>query len=116
MLMGYAELQQILAEAVVRGWINGNAQTYYENGIRASFSFYETHAKAYASYLNADAVNRYLQEPLVAFGKAANVDEQIERIIMQKYLVSSYRQLGFFLRTIAHRLPGLPPACRNRDP
>lgn len=91
MLMGYAELQQILAEAVVRGWINGNAQTYYENGIRASFSFYETHAKAYASYLNADAVNRYLQEPLVAFGKAANVDEQIERIIMQKYLVTFYQ-------------------------
>ena len=32
MLMGYAELQQILAEAVVRGWISGNAQTYYEKG------------------------------------------------------------------------------------
>lgn len=39
MLMGYAELQQILAEAVVRGWIDGDAQTYYENGVRASFSF-----------------------------------------------------------------------------
>ena len=37
MLMGYAELQQVLAEAVVRGWISGDAKTYYENGVKASF-------------------------------------------------------------------------------
>lgn len=91
MLMGYAELQQILAEAVVRGWLDGNAQTYYENGIRASFSFYETYAKTYSAYLNAEAVERYLQEPLVDFSLATDKEAQIERIIMQKYLVTFYQ-------------------------
>lgn len=91
MLMGYAELQQILAEAVVRGWISGNAQTYYEKGIRASFSFYETHAKDYAGYLNENAVAQYLKEPLVDFTQASGTEEQIERIIMQKYLVTFYQ-------------------------
>lgn len=117
MLMGYAELQQILAEAVVRGWISGNAQTYYEKGIRASFSFYETHAKDYAGYLNENAVAQYLKEPLVDFTQASGTEEQIERIIMQKYLVNILpRQLGFLLRTTTYRLPGLPSPSRNRNP
>jgi hypothetical protein len=91
MLMGYAELQQVLAEASVRGWIAGDAQTFYENGVRASFSFYETHAKTYAEYLNENAVNNYLNESLVDFSKANNTEEKIERIIMQKYLVTFYQ-------------------------
>ncbi len=91
MLMGYAELQQILAEAVVRGWIEGDARIYYENGVRASFKFYETYAKDYAKYLNENAVKQYLQEPLVDFGKVSGREEQIERIIMQKYLVTFYQ-------------------------
>lgn len=91
LLMGYAELQQILAEAAVRGWIAGDAQTYYENGIRASFTFYETYAKDYASYLNESAVNQYLREPLVDFTLATTPDGKIERIVMQKYLVSFYQ-------------------------
>lgn len=91
LLMGYAELQQILAEAVVRGWIGGDAEAYYENGIRASFTFFATHAKAYAQYLNAEAVEAYLQEPLVDFAQATTTDARIERIVMQKYLVTFYQ-------------------------
>lgn len=91
MLMGYAELQQILAEAVVRGWTNGNARTYYENGIRASFSFYEANAKNYAQYLNQAAADAYLQEPLVDFTLATTTEQKIERIVMQKYLVTFYQ-------------------------
>lgn len=91
MLMGYAELQQILAEAVVRGWIVGNAQTYYENGVRASFSFYEANAKNYAKYLDNAAVGNYLLQPLVDFTQATTTEQKIERIIMQKYLVTFYQ-------------------------
>lgn len=39
--MGYAELQFILAEAAVRGWIGGNANAYYTKGISASMDFYK---------------------------------------------------------------------------
>lgn len=91
LLMGYAELQQILAEAVVRNWISGDAGSYYERGIRASFTFYRTHASRYADYLSDAAVNNYLQEPLINFGRATTTEEKIERIILQKYLVTFYQ-------------------------
>ncbi|MCE9073795.1 SusD/RagB family nutrient-binding outer membrane lipoprotein, partial [Parabacteroides distasonis] len=32
----YAQTQLLLAEAAVRGWVDGSAQTYYENGVRAA--------------------------------------------------------------------------------
>lgn len=41
-IMLYAELQFALAEAVSRGLISGSAQTYYENGINATFDYYNT--------------------------------------------------------------------------
>lgn len=40
--MQYAELQFALAEAVERGILSGDAQTYYQNGISASFEYYNT--------------------------------------------------------------------------
>jgi len=82
---------KFLLKLLYGGWISGNAQTYYEKGIRASFSFYETHAKDYAGYLNENAVAQYLKEPLVDFTQASGTEEQIERIIMQKYLVTFYQ-------------------------
>lgn len=91
LLMGYAELQQILAEAVVRGWINGDAQDYYEKGIRTSFRFYHTYAKGYETYLDAASVATYLQGNLIRFANAATPQEKIKRIVMQKYLVTFYQ-------------------------
>lgn len=38
--LAYHELQFILAEAAYRGWINGNAETFYNDGIRSSCKFY----------------------------------------------------------------------------
>ena len=40
-LMQYAELQFALAEAVTRNYIGGDAQAYYQNGIAASFAYYD---------------------------------------------------------------------------
>ena len=73
--IGYAELQFILAEGVVRGWISGNAADHYNNGILASFLFY-----------NIDAVTAqtYIQQPSVQL-QATN---QLQAIMTQKYLNS----------------------------
>ena len=91
MLMGYAELQQVLAEAVVRGWISGDAKDYYESGVKASFQWYETYASDYSQYVTQDAALQYLQEDLVKFSSDLTTDEEIERIILQKYFVSFYQ-------------------------
>jgi hypothetical protein len=39
-IMTYAELQFLLAEAALKGYIAGNATTYYEEGIAASHAYY----------------------------------------------------------------------------
>lgn len=88
MILGYGELQLILAEASVRGWINSSAPTHYEKGVRASFEFYNTYASDYAPYVNANAAITYLAEPLVDFLQAGTDEEKIERIIVQKYIAS----------------------------
>jgi hypothetical protein len=71
--LSYAEVEFILAEAVQRGWIAGDAAMHYNNGIRASMEFYGI-AEA--------AVNQYLAGPQVVYDPARG----IEMISTQKYL------------------------------
>src|SRR6185312_4212420 len=40
-IVGYPELNFNIAEAINRGWISGDANVYYQNGIRASMQFYQ---------------------------------------------------------------------------
>lgn len=98
MLMGYPELQFILAEATVRGWIeNGNlakAKSFYENGVKESFAFYEKYALYYSSYLGSSAATAYLAQPLVNFDSATSTEKRIEYIITQKY-IQFYFQSGW---------------------
>lgn len=75
LLMGYAELQFILAEAAVRGWIGGNANAYYTKGISASMDFYKIGS--------ADAA-AYLAQPTIALKPNSEI-EQIKQIMGQKH-------------------------------
>ncbi len=54
--VGYAELQFILAEAVLKGWMTGNADTYYKNGIQASMEFFKIAPAAITAYKTQPAV------------------------------------------------------------
>lgn len=74
MVIGYPEQEFILAEAIVRGWITGNAAQHYENGIEASFKYFEVENRSMA----------YLQQPLVQL--TGSNTEKIDKIITQKYL------------------------------
>ena len=71
-LMQYAEVQFILAEAAQQGMITGDAKTYYENGIAASFEYWNTDQD----------IPSYLAQPGVAY------DGNLETIITQKWLAS----------------------------
>lgn len=93
-LLGYAEQQYILAEAMVRGWISGDANQTYEQGVRASFKFYENYAKGLSSFVSEDQVAAYLQQPLIRLNEVSSPEEKIERIMMQKYL-RSFHQGGY---------------------
>ncbi|MCZ8215393.1 MAG: SusD/RagB family nutrient-binding outer membrane lipoprotein, partial [Cyclobacteriaceae bacterium] len=82
------------AEAINRGWVTGNAGTYYENGIKASMSFYGITEGAVISITEQDndlevgtytaSVNNYLAQTSVTY--AGNNVTGLNQILMQKYL------------------------------
>lgn len=90
-LLGYAELQFILSEACVRGWISGDAATFYNNGVKSSFKFYETYAKDLGNYVSEDIVNNYLANPVNDFSTKSTTAQKIEAIVMQKYFQSFFQ-------------------------
>ncbi|MCL7987024.1 SusD/RagB family nutrient-binding outer membrane lipoprotein [Sphingobacterium sp. lm-10] len=93
-LLGYAEQQFILAEAIVRGWITGDVVATYNTGVRAAFNFYAKYAKNMGQYFTADRADAYLQLPIVNLATVTTNNERIERIMMQKYL-RSFHQGGY---------------------
>lgn len=99
MLMSYSEVQFILAEARERGYINvGDAETYYLNGVRASFDYYE--ARLRVANLNpiadvAQPTSAYFAQPTIAY--TGNQAEKLQKIGMQKWLALFFQGMeGWF--------------------
>jgi len=121
-LLSFAEMKFILAEAAVRGLINGNAKGYYEDGIRASMAFTADNTPDNVEYnhgmkITGDYINTYLQGSEVVFGNTP--ERQIEQIIEQKYL-STFFQIPFnafyeYRRTGYPVFPINPKSNRNND-
>ncbi|NKI26601.1 SusD/RagB family nutrient-binding outer membrane lipoprotein [Arenibacter sp. 6A1] len=118
-LMGYWELEFILAEAAVRGWIATPAKTHYENGVKASFSFYNDYAKNFETYVDASNAATYLSGSLVSFEEAFPTAKKLELILTQKYftsfLQSGWRMYFDHLRTgypSFAQTPGITPPTR----
>ena len=70
-IMKNSEVQFILAEAAQRGFISGDAETYYNEGIRASMAYWG---------VAAEAIDPYLAQPEVAY------DGTLELLMIQKTL------------------------------
>lgn len=79
LLMGYAELQFILAEAASRGWIGASEGDFFNEGIRASFDF-----------LNVGDVDTYLGNAEVQLDGA----NDIQKILQQKH-ISMFMNTGW---------------------
>ncbi|QEC52535.1 SusD-like starch-binding protein associating with outer membrane [Anseongella ginsenosidimutans] len=107
-MLSYAQLQFILAEAAVRGWIPGSGESYYLEGIKGAMHFVEVNTPDDPQFHhNRPITDGYIQEyltfPRVAF--AATEEEQIKQIITQKYLANylqspyvsyfEYRRTGY---------------------
>lgn len=69
LVMPYAEVQFILSELAFKGIITGNAQTFYENGVKATLEQWGTAVPA-----------NYFTNPKVAYNNT------LERIMLQKYV------------------------------
>ena len=112
-LLSHAEVEFLLAEASVRGWNAGSAQTHYENGVNSAIQFWvdvDADLRSRISESDAtvlpdinladDAIANYLAQPAIAYDPS----RAIEQIITQKWLAnisqgfeswSEYRRTGF---------------------
>ncbi|ANH81553.1 hypothetical protein A8C56_11730 [Niabella ginsenosidivorans] len=87
-LLNYWDIQFVLAEATVRGWITGtSAQAYYAAGIQSSMSFLANYTPAgYNHGIAMDAAYIASYPASAAVALTGSTDNQIKQIITQKYL------------------------------
>lgn len=93
------EVNFLLAEAALKGWISGDAKNYYDIGVQQAFDYWET-----------EIPTNYLTDGNAAY----NADSALEQIITQKWIANTingyegwieYRRTGFpELKTIAASL------------
>lgn len=92
--LGYFEQNFILAEAALRGWIQGNASDYYNKGIAGSFDFIKTYTPNSPIYhhgrpITDEAVQAVLTHADVKL--TGNFEGDLEKIIGQRYLASFFQ-------------------------
>jgi hypothetical protein len=94
-LLNYWDVQFILAEATVRGWISGtDAQTYYANGIKSHMSFLVAHTPAsYAHGMVMD--DAYINAFPATVALSGTVENQVKQIITQKYIAGFFQNSDF---------------------
>ncbi|NIG53001.1 SusD/RagB family nutrient-binding outer membrane lipoprotein [Chitinophaga sp. Cy-1792] len=94
-LLNYWDVQFLLAEATVRGWISGTAaETYYENGIKGHLNFLAKYAPAsYAHNMAIDAA--YISSFPATVALTGTTENQIQQIITQKYIAGFFQNSDF---------------------
>jgi len=107
MMMNYAEVQFIMAEAVVKGWISGSAETYYNNGVQNSITLWLPQWKT--------AVTDYLSAADIQWNDAGTLEDKMEQIHLQKYyaLFLEDLQQWFEYRRTGHPVLPKGPGLRN---
>lgn len=118
--LGYSQQNFILAEAVVRGWITGDASVYYKQGIKASIDFTVAHTPDEDQYhqgrkLTSSKIEEFLSQPAIQLIGEKEAD--IEKIITQRY-VSTFMQYPWdayfeYRRTGYPKLPINPATSLN---
>jgi hypothetical protein len=108
-IMLLAEARLLYAEAIVRGYLSGDARVQFEEGIKSSISYlFEDQTGAVVGDANA-ALATYLADNaesfLANFALAVTPEQKIEAIITQKYIAmnvincdeafAEFRRTGF---------------------
>lgn len=101
-IMTYAELQFLLAEAVSKSWVVGSSNPYYTAGVKASFEFYGLTAST--AYLDRNEVK--LTE---------NKDENLKKIGFQKWISFFYQGMEAWFDWRRTKIPNLKPAISNQN-
>lgn len=81
-----SETKLLLAEAVLRGWTNGNAETLYKDAITSSMKEQQI-AYGTAGTISDDEINTYLAQDL--FAAATSTEKKLE-VIGEQYWVATF--------------------------
>lgn len=120
MRISYMEQNFILAEAVVRGWISGDASDFYKKGIKGSLDFISEYTPEEEIYhhghpLTEAVKQNFLETPEIQLG--SDKEENIEKILTQRYLASflqhPYDAYYDYRRTGYPKLPINPETNQN---
>lgn len=101
-IMTYAELQFLLAEAAEKGLISGEAKTFYENGVNAAFEFYGL----------PTPVN-YLNRQETAY--EGTQQEKLAKIGFQKWISLFFQGLEAWFDWRRTGIPALTPGVSNQN-
>lgn len=127
-LMYANEVHFLKAEAALRGYISGDAKTFYEEGVRASMASYNVGKtrisnQVVSAYLSSKSKNLMGTSPSFNDSEGGDTDEtnpnsKLFKIIVQKYLAgfpeasgeayNDYRRLGI---PALDPMPGLVPTA-----
>ena len=96
-IVGYPEMCFNIAEAINRGWVSGDADSWYQKGVKAMFSFYGivdgantvsflkgTAPGDYVNYTVQFNFSDYFNQPAVKY--AGNNAAGLNQILTQRYL------------------------------
>lgn len=109
----YWDLQFILAEASLRGWISNAASTYYNAGITSSMRFLLNYTPDNEKYHHDMPISEaYIQSYLNANPLTGNTTHQLEQVITQKYLAGFLQDCDYFA-WFENRRTGYPTFILN---
>jgi len=107
MMMNYAELQFILCEAAVKGWLTGSAEDYYKSGVQNSIRLW---MPAWSV-----PIDTYLVAGDIAWDPTGSQEEKMEQLHLQKYyaLFLTDMQQWFEYRRTGHPVLPQGPGLKN---
>ena len=110
--MNYAEVQFILAEAAAKGWISGNAELFYNQGITSSINYW---VPPFPESGTAKDALDYIKAADIEWNNSLSLDGKMELIHLQKYyaLFLVDMQQWFEYRRTGHPVLPKGPGLRN---
>lgn len=107
MILNCAEVKFILAEAAAKGWINGSAETYYNDGALSSIKLWLPNWSV--------PITNYLTAADIQWDNNATLDEKMEQIHLQKYYALFLTDLQQWLEYRRTGHPVLPKGSGLRN-
>lgn len=103
-IINYAELQFILAEAALKGYISADPKVYYDLGVKAAIEHWGLTMPA-----------NYLSSAAIVWQEEGNEDQKMEQIMAQKYFTLFFTdfQQWFEYRRTGHPVLTIGPGAAN---